>query len=125
MVEIINDLPEYVAAYKASGAISKQEYDQVVIRRVEQVASRFQQMNFLVLLETGLDNYSVGALVDYVKVSFKHFWKWNRMAIVTDQHIVRTGYAGLSHLVHGEIRTFPLSEYQSAREWVSLPPEVR
>jgi hypothetical protein len=123
MVQLITDLPEHVAAYRASGAISKEEYDDVVIRRVEEVAAHFDQINFLVLLETGFDNYSLGAFMDYIKVSFEHFTQWNRMAIVTDEEVVRSGYHTLGHFVHGEIRTFPLSEYQIARDWVSAPFE--
>ena len=121
MVELIKDLPPHVAAYRASGAISKEEYESLVMARVDEVARQFGKINFLVLLETDVDNFSFGAFMGYLKVSFEHFSKWNRMAIVSDQYWVRKGYDILSVLVHGTIRGYELKDYQEAREWVSAP----
>jgi hypothetical protein len=121
MVELLTDLPPHVAAYKALGAISKEEYETVVMARVDEVAAVYGRINFLVQLETGMENYSIGAFIDYIKVSFEHFSKWNRMAIVSDQQWVRRAYDTLSYLVHGEIRTYELKELDNAKEWVSGP----
>jgi len=84
MVELLTDLPRHVAAYRAWDTINKEEYEQVVMARVDEVAAEFGKINFLVLLETDMQNYSAAAFIDYLKVSFEHFSKWNRMAIVTD-----------------------------------------
>ncbi len=121
MVELLAGMPAHVAAYRASGAISKEEYDAVVVSRVDEVARQFGKINFLVLLETDMDNYSIGAFMKYVKVSFAHFSKWERMAIVSDERWLRTGYDLLSHLVHGEIRTYQTDELATAQAWVSGP----
>ncbi|MDB5130254.1 MAG: hypothetical protein JWR02_3 [Mucilaginibacter sp.] len=125
MVELLTDLPPHVAAYKAVGAVSKEEYEEVVMRRVDQVAAEYGTINFLVLLETGFENYSIGAFIDYIKVSFEHFSKWNRMAIVTDQEWVAKAYNALSYLVHGEIRSYPVKSLETAKAWVSAPPGER
>jgi len=121
MVEILTDFPAHVAAYRASGSISKEEYRAVVMTRVNQVAEQFGHINFLVRLETDMDNYSIGAFFSYVKISFQHFSKWNRMAIVSDERWVRTAYDTLSLLVPGEIKGYPLHEYEQAKTWVSGP----
>lgn len=121
MVELLTDLPAHVAAYKASGAISKEEYESIVMTRVNEVAAHHNKINFLVQLQTGMENYSIGAFIDYVKVSFEHFTQWNRMAIVTDQQWVRRAYDALSYIVHGEIRTYELKDLDIAKEWVSEP----
>jgi hypothetical protein len=121
MVELIKDFPEHVAAYKAQGAVSKEEYEEVVMKRVDDVARQFGKINFLVRLETDMDNYSIGAFLDYLKISFKHFSKWNRMAIISDEKWVRTGYELLSPIVHGVIKGYKLSEFEEAKSWVSAP----
>ncbi|WP_343704555.1 STAS/SEC14 domain-containing protein [Chitinophaga sp.] len=121
MVELLADFPPHVAAYKASGAVSKEEYRDVVMRRVDEVAGKYGQINFLVRLETDMGNYSIGAFLEYLKVSFEHFFKWQRMAIVTDESWLRKAYSMLSPLVHGEIRTYPLRDFEAARTWVSGP----
>jgi len=121
MVELLADFPAHVAAYRATGSVSKEEYRDVVISRVNEVALQFRHINFLVRLETDMDNYSIGAFLKYLKVSFQHFSKWNRMAIVSDERWVRTAYDTLSLLVPGEIRGYPLAQYEEAKAWVSGP----
>lgn len=121
MVELINELPPHVAAYKAGGVVSKEEYEQVVMVRVNQVAHNFGKINFLVLLETSMGNYSTGAFLDYIKISFMHFSRWERMAIVTDEEWLRRAYSLLSHLVHGTIKTYEFKDFAEAKAWVSGP----
>ena len=125
MVELMEGFPDHVAAYRASGQVKKEEYEQVVMKRVNEVAARYGKINFLVCLETGMENYSLASFIDYLKISFKHFKKWNRMAIVSDQRWLRTVYEALSPLVHGEIRSYELEELETARKWVSAPLEKR
>jgi hypothetical protein len=124
MVELLTDFPPHVAAYTAKGAVSKEEYEEVVMKRVNEVAKQFGRINFLVKLETGFGNYSIGAFLRYVKISFDHFFKWQRMAIVTDEDWVRQIYRFLSPFVHGKVRGYKLRDYEQAKEWVSGPPKA-
>jgi hypothetical protein len=121
MVELLNDFPPHVAAYRASGKVHKEEYEKVVMHKVDEVAEQFGKINFLVRLETDMDNYTFAAFMDYLKVSFEHFSKWNRMAIVSDEAWLRTAYNALSVLVPGKIKGYPLKEYEDAKQWVSAP----
>lgn len=121
MVELLPDFPPHVAAYRASGKVHQEEYESVVMHRVDEVARQWGKINFLVRLETDMDNYSLAAFLDYLKVSFEHFTKWNRMAIVSDEAWLRTAYKVLSPLVHGKIKSYPLNQYEEARQWVSAP----
>ncbi|HEX8313527.1 MAG TPA: STAS/SEC14 domain-containing protein [Flavisolibacter sp.] len=123
MVELLPDFPLHVAAYRAGGKVHKDEYEKVVMHRVDEVAEQYGKINFLVRLETDMDNYSFAAFLDYLKVSFEHFTKWNRMAIVSDEAWVRTAYNALSPLVPGKIKGYPLAEYEAAKQWVSAPLE--
>ncbi|WP_207532503.1 STAS/SEC14 domain-containing protein [Desertivirga arenae] len=124
MVELLEDFPEHVVAYKASGAISKEEYTEIIMQRVNEVAEEFGMINFIVRLETDMDNYSIGAFFNYVKISFQHFSKWKRMAIVSDERWLRMAYETLSLLVPGVIKTYPLGRFKEAKTWVSGPLET-
>ena len=121
MVELLAGFPPHVAAYRASGEVHKEEYERVVMSRVDEVAAQYGKINFLVRLETGMEEYSLAAFLDYLKVSFEHFTRWNRMAIVSDQKWVRKIYDVLSPLVPGTIETYELKEYETAKQWVSAP----
>jgi hypothetical protein len=121
MVELLSDFPPHVAAYRASGKVLKEEYEKVVMHRVDEVASTYGKINFIVRLETDMENYSFASFLDYLKVSFEHFTKWNRMAIVSDETWLRKAYDTLSPFVPGKIKGYKLSEYEAARQWVSAP----
>lgn len=121
MVELLTDFPPHVAAYRAAGKVNKEEYEQIVMARVNEVAAAYGRINFLVLLQTDFENYSAAAFLDYLKISFKHFSKWNRMAIVTDERWLRKAYDMLSPLVHGVINGYELNQYAEAKQWVSEP----
>ena len=123
MVEILKDFPPHVAAYGTEGKVEKEEYEQIVIARVNEVADQYGKINFLVLLETDMQNYTLPAFLDYLKISFEHFTKWNRMAIVTDQKWVEKAYDALSYLVPGVINGFELKQFEEAKEWVSASLE--
>lgn len=125
MVELLNDFPPHVAAYKASDAVTKEEYELVVMARVNEVANTYGKINFLVRLETDMSNYSIGALLDYLKISFKHFSKWERMAIVTDERWLQKAYEVLSFLVHGTIKGYDLKQFDEAKKWVSGPLNLK
>lgn len=119
MVELLENFPSYVVAYRASGIVDREEYERVVMKRVDEVAREYDAINFLVRLETGMENYTFGALLDYLKISFKHIRRWNRMAIVSDQKTVRIFYEALSPLVPGKVVGFELKDYDKAAAWVS------
>ncbi|SFC35565.1 SpoIIAA-like [Parapedobacter composti] len=121
MVALMDGYPDHVVAYRAAGKVTQGEYERVVMARVNEVAARYGKINFIVFLETGMENYSLMALFDYLKISFKHFSKWNRMAIVPDQRWLRTLYRALNLIVRGEIRCYPLAASIKATDWVSKP----
>jgi hypothetical protein len=125
MVTLLPGYPAHVAAYRAKGRVDAREYESVVMKRVNRVARRYGRVNFLVRMETDIGNYSFASFLKYLVISFKHFSKWERMAIVTDEKWVREVYSLLSPLVHGEIRAYKLSEYEAARRWVSGSFTVR
>ncbi|HEY9177210.1 MAG TPA: STAS/SEC14 domain-containing protein [Flavipsychrobacter sp.] len=119
MVELLDGFPSHVAAYRARGRVHADEYRQVVMRRIDEVAAAYGKVDFLVLLETGFQNYSPGAFVNYCVISFKHFTRWRRMAIVTDQAWLGHLYECIGLVVPGTIRSYPIDRFPEAKQWVS------
>ena len=123
MVELLNDFPPYVAAYKATGHVNKYEYEQVVMAKISEVAAQYGKINFLVLMETDVWDYSFGSLVDYVKMTFGHFKQWNRLAVVSNEQWVNKVYETLGGLVYGKVKSFTINQYEEAKQWISQPIE--
>ena len=71
------------------------------------------------VLETGIGNFTLGAWMEDAKVGLKHFTKWKRMAIVTNQKGVERFSDLFGIAVPGSSRGFSLDELDEAVEWVS------
>ena len=119
MLEILKETPVNVLAVKATGEINKNDYDSVLMPALNAMAAKTEKLNLLMLLETDVTNFSIGAWWDDVKAGLKNITKWHRTAIVTDQNGVRTFTDIFSKVFPGEFKGFPLSQQDEAMAWVS------
>lgn len=119
MVEIIKDVPSYVAAFKVSSAVTAEDFDSVILPIIDEKVKRFGRIHFLLYLNTNITNFTAGAALRDIWVGIKHLTKWHRMAIVTDQPVVEKFTDIVSLIAPGEAKGFPVSELPFAKLWVA------
>jgi len=119
MLRYINDLPKHVIGIHAVGEVSKEDYEKVLIPRMEELVARQGEINYLLILETEVGNFTAGAWWDDFKLGLKHFTKWNKIAIVTDQKMVEWLSDAFTVFIPGKSKGFPMSELDAAIKWVS------
>jgi SpoIIAA-like len=119
MIELHNDLPSYVAAFTASGAVTKADYENVLIPRIEEVYKQHGHIHFLFELKTDVGNFTVNAWWKDLLIGLKHFSNWKRMAIVSDQKFVNEISSALSFVLPGKTKGFSLENIADARIWVA------
>jgi hypothetical protein len=119
MLQFINDLPGHVVGIRATGEVSKEDYQKVLIPRIEELIENGSHVNYLVVLETDLHKFSAAAWWEDFKFGFKNFGKWEKVAVVTDQKSVEWFSDVVGHIVPGQVRGFKLSELSEALKWVS------
>lgn len=119
MLQFIKDLPAHVVGIRATGEVNKDDYERVLIPRMEELAKRQGEINYLLVLETDVQNFSVAAWLEDFKLGLKNFSKWNKVAIVTDQKSVEWLTDISRHFIPGESRGYKLSELDEAIAWVS------
>lgn len=117
MITIIPDTPKHVAAFQATGSVSKEDFEQVVFPHVEAKVNVFDELNYLLLLNTDVDNFTFGAWVQDVMLGLKNLTKWNRIAIVTDQKGVQNFTEIVSVLMPGEVKSYPVEFLAQAILW--------
>lgn len=121
MLQIIQGLSENVVGVQATGKVTKQEYEQVMIPALDALSKKVEKMSLLLLLETDISHFTPGAWMDDMLMGLKHFTKWNRVAIVTDQKGVQKFTNIFSNFVPGQYKGFPISELEIAKNWVAAP----
>jgi hypothetical protein len=119
MLSIIPDLPLHVVGVKATGEVTTQDFNAVVMPAVDSLASSADKINYLLYLDTDLGNFTAGAWAKDAILGLKHLFKWNKVAVVSDNRAVEKFTDIFSYAVPGEYRGFPTAEYEEAVKWVS------
>ncbi len=119
MIHQLTDAPANVAAFEATGAVTKEDFEQVVMPVVKQRIEQFGELNYLLLLNTDLHNFTVGAWWEDALLGLKNLTKWNRAAIVTDTNTIIQFTDIFSFIAPGDYKGFKKHELASALHWVS------
>jgi len=108
MIEIINDRPQYVVGFHATGKVTKEDYEKVLMPAVDAQSKKFNKINFLLWLDTDVSNYTFGAWVDDALVGLKHLSHWHKVAIVSHYYIIKKITNVFEHLVPAYIKASKL-----------------
>jgi stage II sporulation SpoAA-like protein len=119
MITILNDLPGNVAGFRASGEVTKDDYKTVVEPHVEELVSKTGELNFLLQLDTDVENFTMGAWLQDALLGIRNITKWHRAAIVTDSETIIKLTSAFSFLIPGEFKGFKKAEYAQAALWVA------
>lgn len=124
MITIIPGAPENVAAFNATGEITREDFEKLVIPVVKEKVDQYQELNYLLYLDTDLDNFTMGAWLQDALLGLKNLTKWNRAAIVTDHEGVKNFTDIFSVLMPGEFKSFPKENLYNALYWCNNGNEV-
>ncbi len=119
MITLIENLPKNMVGFKAQGNITEADFNDIVMPHVQQLIKETNKLNYMLVLDTSLKNFSAGAWFKDAMMGIKHLTKWNRAAIVTDVNAIRIFTEIFSVLMPGEFRGIEHKDLQSAIDWVS------
>jgi hypothetical protein len=119
MLQKISGLPSYVAGFRATGEVSKEDYQSILIPEIERVDKEHGHIHFLMVLDTPAKNFTIGAWLQDAMQGLKHYRGWKKIAIVTDEKGIEKFTDLFSALVPGKAKGFPLAQESEARSWVA------
>lgn len=117
MITVIPDAPDNVAAFHAQGEITKDDFENLVFPQVKAKVTFFDELNYLLYLDTDLSSFSAGAWVQDIILGLKNLTKWSRCAIVTDKVGVQDFTDAVGVLMPGEFKSFPKEDLANALFW--------
>lgn len=120
MLELINNLPKHVVGVRATGQVTKDDVEHVLISAIDRLVAETDKIQYLLVLDTEIKNWDLGAWLSDAKVGLKHFTKWTKIAVVTDETGVEKFTDAFSAIVPGSAKGFKHSEIEEARAWVSV-----
>lgn len=119
MIEIIHDVPAYVAAFRANERVTEDDYLNTINPLVAKIEKEFGKISYLLVLNTELKNYSIGAWIRDGLLGLKYFTKWKKLAIVTHSKGIKDFTDFFGKLIPPKTRGFTMEELDAAKRWVS------
>jgi SpoIIAA-like len=119
MIERLEGFPDHVVAFSGKGQVTKEDYDRVLIPAVEETFNKRKKISFYCELGPQFTGIGAGAAWEDFKEGMRHFFQWEKMALVTDVDWIRRTLNAFAVFMPGEIRVFPYAERAAARAWVA------
>jgi hypothetical protein len=119
MIHLLSDLPRNVIGLEASGAVTGNDYRNMIVPRIEQTQHEFEKVRMLCIFDEEFEGFTPGAAWEDSKLAFKRPSSWERIAIVSDKESIRQATMLFGWMVPGEVKLFPSAEADEATRWVS------
>jgi hypothetical protein len=119
MIHHLQNLPSNIVGFKATGEITEKDFTETVVPKVKLLIDKTDKLNYILVLETSLKNFTIGAWMKDAMMGIKYLTKWNRAAIVSDVEAIRNFTNFFSYLMPGEFKGFEHKDLQHAIDWVS------
>ena len=119
MIEVIQGLPAHVTAFRATGTVTRDDYRKIINPLVKSVAAASNKINYLLVLNTSLRNYTAGAWIEDALLGIRHFTKWKKLAIVTEKDTIRKFTDTFGKLIPPKTKGFEMRDLILATQWIS------
>lgn len=119
MLTRIDGLPSHVLGLKATGEVTKSDIENVLIPGLDALVEAYGKINYLLVLETEVKNFTIGAWLQDAKAGITNFLKWNKIAIVTSEKGVEKFSDVFGVVVPGTSKGFSPDELEEAMAWVA------
>ena len=119
MFTILNDFPDDVLAVKASGTITPQDYDSVMVPAVEAMTHRHRPFKVFIALGPDYEGLKIGAMVEDIRLGIHHLKDWGRVAVVTDAAGIRDMVNLFGMFLKRPLKVFFNADYDKAKAWIS------
>jgi len=118
MIRLLDGFPDNVIAISGGGRISREDYENVVIPRIEAAARQHRTLRCYYEIGADFAGIDPAALWDDFRVGIEYWRRWERVAAVTDVAWIAQMVNAFRFLMPGQVRVFPNSDKEAARAWI-------
>ncbi len=118
MLEILRGLPDNVVAVSASGKVSGEDYEDVLIPEIEEKLKKHGKICVLYVLGPAFSGFTAEAMWDDAKIGMKHLVSYEKVAVVSDVSWVVSAMRIFSFIIRCPVKTFGNDELSEAKAWI-------
>lgn len=121
MITKINDVPETLVAFRASGEVQADDFKNLVMPEVSKFTDTYNYLNYMLVLDTDISNFSIGAWLNDMVLGLQELKNWHRAAIITDNDLIDSATKLFNTVTIGEFKVFKHKDIDEAIQWASEP----
>ncbi len=118
MIKLLDGFPENVVACSGEGHVTRKDYEEVLIPRVNAVLSRYDKVRLYYEFGPAFHGIDAGAAWEDFKVGVENLSRWERMAVVTDVAWIRLALSAFRVFMPRQLRLFAANQSSHARAWI-------
>lgn len=119
MITEIDDLPAGAIGFVASGVVTRDDYQRVVMPAVAAVGELDLGVRLLYVFGPEFDRFEGGAMWEDAVLGFRHALMWDRIAVVSDHEWIGRAVQAFRWLLAGSVRLYPYADLAAARSWIA------
>jgi hypothetical protein len=119
MLTIIEEMQSNIFAVRATGEVTKADIETVLMPGLDDLVKRAGQLRYLLVLETGVQDFTLAAGWQDMVAGLKYYADWHRIAVVSDQKAVEWFTDAFQLIVPGKTKGFSLAELEKAKAWIT------
>ena len=119
MIRVLEDLPANVVGVEATGTVTDEDYETVLVPAVRAKLDAGEKVRFLYVIAEDFDSWTFGAAWEDAKLGGREFKAWEKVAVVTDKDWLKHMVKAFGWMIPGDVRVFELSALDNAKAWVA------
>jgi hypothetical protein len=123
MLERIQDLPDELIGIRATGKVTRDDYQEVVVPALEEARREGRRIRFLFHFAPGFEGFTPGAAWEDLRVGWRYLRLFERCAVVSDTDWIGTAARAAGAVMPCPVGVFPEAEREQALEWLRGPTE--
>ena len=123
MIERMEGLPAGVVGLRATGEVTKLDYELVVVPLFDELRAKGERIHMLFLFPDGFHSFTAGAAWEDTKLGLRHMRLLRRCAVVSDTTWLRATCRAMSVVVPTRLRVFEEGDLDEAIAWLAAKGE--
>jgi hypothetical protein len=123
MLETIDSLPPEIWGVRAKGTVSRDDYERVVLPRLEQVRREGGRIRFLYHLGPDFAGFTPGGAWKDFRVGIQYLRLFERCAVITDVDWLRAATRAVATMMPCPVNVFGNEAFHEAITWLTSPYE--
>lgn len=107
-----------ILEFEFSGAVTDEDYKTVLIPAIDEAIEKSDTVRLLVILASGLKDFTFGAMLQDARTGMKHWRGFDRAAVVTGSKGMANAIRAFSVFMPCPVKTFGEGEADEARRWL-------